>query len=101
MFFDFVANTLDLADAKLRKLGRDPAELLTRDIKPALWLLVSVKIFARFHAIPTGGLDYLTFMTPGILAQSVLFIAIFNGISLLGILSLSARTLPLSGKVVD
>ena len=31
------------------------------------------------HAVPTGGLPYLDFMAPGILAQSVLFIAIFYG----------------------
>ena len=40
-------------------------------------------LFARTRAIPTGGLNYLDFMTPGILAQSVLFGAIFYGISLI------------------
>ena len=34
-------------------------------------------------AVPTGNLSYLTFMVPGILAQSVLFIAIFYGISVI------------------
>ncbi len=33
--------------------------------------------------IDTAGLPYLDFLTPGILAQSVLFIAIFNGISII------------------
>lgn len=56
---------------------------MTRAIQPALWLLIFGQVFARFRAIPTGGLDYLTFMTPGILAQSVLFIAIFYGISVI------------------
>lgn len=80
---DFVRDTLALADVELRKLRRDPTELLTRAIQPALWLLVFGEVFAKLKAIPTGHLDYLTFMTPGILAQSVLFIAIFYGISVI------------------
>ncbi|MFZ0861854.1 MAG: ABC transporter permease [Candidatus Sulfotelmatobacter sp.] len=83
MFLDFASDTLALADVELRKLRRDPAELVTRAIQPALWLLIFGQVFARFRAIPTGGLDYLTFMTPGILAQSVLFVAIFYGISII------------------
>src|SRR5579864_7651889 len=78
---DFVRDTLALAEVELRKLRRDPAELLTRAIQPALWLLIFGQVFARLRAIPTGRLDYMTFMAPGILAQSVLFVAIFYGIS--------------------
>lgn len=80
---DFVGDTLALADVEFRKLRRDPTELLTRAIQPALWLLVFGQVFAHLRAIPTGHLDYLTFMAPGILAQSVLFIAIFYGISVI------------------
>ena len=80
---DFVRDTFALADVELRKLRRDPVELLTRAIQPALWLLVFGQVFGRIKAIPTGSLDYLTFMAPGILAQSVLFIAIFYGISVI------------------
>src|SRR5215469_2813044 len=80
---DFVRDTLALADVEFRKLRRDPTELLTRALQPALWLLVFGQVFAHLRAIPTGQLDYLTFMAPGILAQSVLFIAIFYGISVI------------------
>ena len=80
---EFLRDTLALADVELRKLRRDPVELFTRAIQPALWLLIFGQVFARFRAIPTGSLDYLTFMAPGILAQSVLFIAIFYGISVI------------------
>ena len=79
----FLRDTLALADVELRKLGRDPLELLTRAIQPALWLLIFGQVFGRLKAIPTGNLSYLTFMVPGILAQSVLFIAIFYGISVI------------------
>src|ERR1019366_1068245 len=61
----------------------DPVELFTRMVQPILWLLIFGQVFNRTHAIPTGGISYLDFMAPGILAQSVLFGAIFYGISLI------------------
>ena len=79
----FLRATLALADVEVRKLRRDPTELLTRAIQPALWLLIFGQVFAHLKSIPTGSLDYLSFMVPGILAQSVLFIAIFYGISVI------------------
>ena len=79
----FSRDTLALAEVELRKLARDPVELLTRAIQPTLWLLVFGQVFGRLKAIPTGNLSYLTFMVPGILAQSVLFIAIFYGINVI------------------
>ena len=70
-------------DVELRKLRRDPIEILTRAIQPALWLLIFGEVFGRLKSIPTGNLNYLTFMVPGILAQSVLFISIFYGIQVI------------------
>jgi len=72
-----------VAEADLRKLIHDPVELLTRMVQPLLWLTIFGQVFARTRAIPTGGIPYLDFMAPGILAQSVLFGAIFFGISLI------------------
>jgi ABC-2 type transport system permease protein len=79
----FVEKTLVVAELEARKLRHDPTELLTRAIQPALWFVVLGGVFTRTHAIPTGGLPYLDFMAPGILAQSVLFIAIFYGIAVI------------------
>jgi len=79
----FSYKTIVLAELEMRKLRHDPTELLTRAVQPALWLLVFGQVFTRVRAIPTGNLPYLDFMTPGILAQSVLFIAIFYGISII------------------
>jgi ABC-2 type transport system permease protein len=64
-----------------RKLAHDPSELLFRAVQPALWLVVFGGVFSEIHVIPTGNYTYLQFLTPGILAQSVLFIAIFYGIA--------------------
>jgi ABC-2 type transport system permease protein len=79
----FVDKTLVVTELEARKLRHDPTELVTRAIQPALWLLVFGEVFTRTHAIPTGELRYVDFMAPGILAQSVLFIAIFYGIAII------------------
>jgi ABC-2 type transport system permease protein len=65
------------------RLRHDPTEILTRAIQPALWLLIFGQVLTRTRAIPTGHLRYIDFMTPGILAQSVLFISIFYGIAII------------------
>jgi len=79
----FASKTLAIADMEVRKLRHDPTELATRAIQPVLWLLIFGQVMSRGHAIDTAGMPYLDFLTPGILAQSVLFIAIFNGISII------------------
>lgn len=79
----FVGQALSLAAVELHKLARDPTELAARAVQPALWLLVFGQVFTRTRSIPTGHLRYLEFMAPGVLAQSVLFSAIFFGISVI------------------
>jgi ABC-2 type transport system permease protein len=79
----FFEQTEAVAESDIRKLIHDPVELFTRMVQPVLWLVVFGQVFARTRAIPTDGLRYLDFMAPGVLAQSVLFGAIFYGISLI------------------
>ena len=78
---EFFTATLAIVELEARKLRHDPTELITRAVQPMLWLLIFGNVFSRMHGIPTGGLPYIDFMAPGILAQSVLFMAIFYGIS--------------------
>ena len=80
---NFVGKTLTIAELEARKLHHDFSELLTRAVQPALWLLIFGEVLAQIRAIPTGNLPYIDFMAPGILAQSVLFIAIFYGIAII------------------
>src|ERR1700733_12323853 len=75
--------TAPIAEVELKKVLRDPTELLTRAVQPVLWLVVFGQVFSRVRGIPTGNVSYLAFMTPGILAQSVLFSAIFYGIAVI------------------
>lgn len=107
----FLVHVLAVADAEARKLSHDPVELLTRAVQPTLWLAVFGQVMARIRGVPTGGLGYLDFMAPGILAQSVLFIAIFYGIAAiwerdLGVLhkylvSPASRTALVTGKALS
>lgn len=79
----FCRQALAVTDAELHKLWRDPTELFTRSVQPILWLLVFGQVFAHTRTIPTGGLNYLDFMAPGVLAQSILFTSIFFGIAII------------------
>ena len=81
--FGYIGKTMVIVELEARKLVHDPLILLTRAVQPALWLLVFGQVMGRIRAFPTGELNYVSFMTPGILAQSVLFISIFFGISVL------------------
>ncbi len=83
LVISFVRKTLVIAELEARKLRHDPTELFMRAVQPMLWLLVFGQVFTRTRAIPTGQLRYIDFMAPGILAQSVLFVAIFSGITII------------------
>ena len=79
----FLLETSAVATIELKKLMRDPTEVLARAVQPVLWIVIFGNVFSRIRAIPTGNISYLAFMTPGILAQSVLFAAIFYGIAVI------------------
>jgi ABC-2 type transport system permease protein len=81
--FRFIEKTFVMAELEIRKLSHDSTELVTRAVQPALWLLVFGQVFTQIRAIPTGNFRYIDFMAPGILAQSVLFVSIFYGISII------------------
>ena len=81
--WDLIKKTLVIGELEVRKIRHDRMSLVSRAVQPALWLLIFGQVFNRIHVIPTGDLRYIDYMTPGILAQSVLFISIFNGISVI------------------
>ena len=83
LLVNFVKKTLTITEWEVRKLRHDPTDIITRAVQPVLWLLVFGEVFTRIRAIPTGSVSYLEFMSPGILAQSVLFLSIFTGIAVI------------------
>lgn len=76
---ELITKSLIIAELEVRKLRHDPTDLIVRSVQPSLWLLIFGQVFARIREIPTGNLAYLEFMSAGILAQSVLNVAIFTG----------------------
>ncbi|MEV7682863.1 ABC transporter permease [Streptomyces sp. NPDC088341] len=77
------ARVMAMCVVELQKLRHDRTELYTRAVQPALWLLIFGETFTRIRAIPTGGIPYIDFLAPGIIAQSAMFIAIFYGIMII------------------
>lgn len=80
---NFLRKTLTITEWEIRKLRHDPTDMITRSVQPALWLVIFGEVFTRSHAIPTGNIPYIDYLAPGILSQSVLFIAIFFGITII------------------
>jgi ABC-2 type transport system permease protein len=79
----FPSRVLTFCIVEIERLRHDRTELVTRAVQPVLWLVIFGETFSRIHAIPTGGHSYLEFLTPGIMAQSGLFVAIFYGIQII------------------
>ncbi|MEU3842539.1 ABC transporter permease [Streptomyces sp. NPDC028635] len=77
------ARVFAMCAVELQKLRHDRTELYTRAVQPALWLLIFGQTFTRIRAIPTGGIPYVDYLAPGIIAQSAMFIAIFYGIQII------------------
>jgi ABC-2 type transport system permease protein len=78
---DYATQVFAVAAAEFGKLRHDPWELATRALQPILWLLLFGEVMARVRGLGTGTMPYVDFLAPGILAQTVLFVAIFYGIS--------------------
>lgn len=79
---DEIANVLTINEFELRKVFHDPSQIFIRALQPILWLVVFGEAFAKVRVLPTTSYSYLQFLTPGVLAQSVIFMAIFFGINL-------------------
>jgi ABC-2 type transport system permease protein len=80
-FVDFGTQVFAVADAEVRKLRHDPLELFTRAVQPVLWLVIFGKVMGQIRGLNVAGSSYIDFLAPGILAQSMLFGAIFYGIA--------------------
>lgn len=72
-----------MVELELRRIRHDRAELYTRAVQPVLWLVVFGPVMGALRAIPTGGIPYTDFITPGIIVQSMAFISIFFGLTVI------------------
>jgi ABC-2 type transport system permease protein len=62
------------------RFGRDRSRIVSSLVQPVLFLFVLGSGLASL--VSTGGVDFRTFLFPGVLATSVLFTAAFSGISM-------------------
>lgn len=79
----YIKQVITIMEMDIRKLLKDPTELLMRGVQPALWLVIFGQSLGRIRGIPTGSVSYEAFLAPGVFAQSITFISIFYGISIL------------------
>ena len=71
-----------MCEKEVRKISHDRTELWIRAVQPALWLIIFGSVFTKYNIIQTGSYSYMAYLMPGILAQSILFVAIFYGITI-------------------
>jgi ABC-2 type transport system permease protein len=72
-----------MAHAELHRARRERSVLVARAAQPLLWLLVFGSAVSRVRELGAEGVPYKSFLVPGVLAQSVLFIAIFSGMAII------------------
>jgi ABC-2 type transport system permease protein len=80
-FGGYLGQVAAVASAEAVKLRHDPMDLVSRAVQPVLWLLLFGQVMAHVRGLAGTGHSYVEFLAPGVLAQSVLFVAIFYGLS--------------------
>jgi len=77
---DALRNMSVMIELELRRLRHDRSELYFRAVQPILWIVVFGPVMGSVRGIPTGGIPYTDFITPGVLIQSTTFLCIFYGL---------------------
>lgn len=79
----YLQKVVAISEMEIQKLLHDQWDIFTRSVQPVLWLLLFGGVFGRLRVLPEGFGNYLDFVAPGILAQSVMTISILQGITLI------------------
>ena len=69
-------------EREMIRFQRDPARVIASLVQPLLFLFVLGGGLSALVQSSTGGVDFKTFLFPGVLSMSVLFTAAFAGISM-------------------
>lgn len=72
-----------MVQAELHRVRREPSVLVARTAQPLLWLLVFGSAVSRVRGLGLEGVPYKAFLVPGVLSQSVMFVAIFSGLAII------------------
>jgi len=79
---DSLREMFAMIELELRRLRHDRTEMYTRAVQPILWLAVYGTVMGHIKAIPTEGIPYLDYITPGVLLQSTIFVSVFYGLTI-------------------
>lgn len=79
---DSLRNIFVMIELELRRLKHDRTELYSRAVQPILWIVIYGSVMGAVKAIPTGGIPYTDYITPGVLIQSTTFVSIFYGLTI-------------------
>jgi ABC-2 type transport system permease protein len=79
----FLTGTHAAARAELQKLRHDHLDIFTRSVQPLLWLFIFGTALSGNKVLAGGAVDYRAYITPGVMAQAALFIAIFFGLAVI------------------
>ena len=79
----YAGTVVAMAQAELHRARRERSVLVARAAQPLLWLLVFGSAVSRVRDLGAEGVSYKSFLVPGVLAQSVLFVAIFSGMAII------------------
>ena len=71
---------LVMIELELRRLRHDRTEIYFRAVQPILWIVIYGPVMSSVRAIPTGGVPYTDFITPGVMIQTTTFVSIFYGL---------------------
>jgi ABC-2 type transport system permease protein len=77
------AGTLAMAQAEMRKLRHDHLDIFTRSVQPLLWLFIFGTALNNSRVLSVGRVEYRAYLTPGVMAQAAMFIAIFFGLAVI------------------
>ena len=79
---DSLREMFAMIELEMRRLRHDRTEIYTRAIQPILWLAVFGSVMSEVRGIPTGGIPYIDYITPGVLLQSTIFVSVFYGLTI-------------------
>ncbi len=87
--FRFVSVTLTIYKRQLLRLWANKVQIVMMLLMPLMWMIIIGQTFDQFLDTATGGrgplpggLDYITYITPGVLIMVTLFTGLFGGIAL-------------------
>lgn len=83
MLTNYIEKVLAMLEVEVRRIMHDRTELYTRAVQPILWIGVFAPVMEKFRIVPVPNITYMEFITPGVLVQSITFVSIFYGLTVI------------------